>query len=145
MEGSLTEPQATVLLCDAAESVNGKLYILGAGWSQMLADSPTNMSLAVKLLIPWNRANETLTLRASLVDEDSDEPVDLGGGPLMAEGNLEMGRPAGLRRGTPLDASFVLNFPGVSLSQGGYVWKVEVGGIERARIPIQALNPQGPA
>jgi hypothetical protein len=145
VEGSLNEPQATVLLCDAAESVNGKLYILGAGWSQMLADSPTNMSLAVKLLIPWNRANETLTLRASLVDEDSEEPVDLGRGPLMAEGNLEIGRPAGLRRGAPLDASFVLNFPGVSLPQGGYVWKIEVSGTERARIPIQALIPQGSA
>ena len=109
----------------------------------MLADNPTNMSLAVKLLVPWSRANEAIALRALLVDEDSDQPVDLGSGPLMAEGNLEMGRPPGLRRGTPLDAAFVLGFPGVSLPQGSYAWKIEVNNVERARIPIQVLSPPG--
>lgn len=145
MEGTLTEPQATVLLCDAAESVNGKLYILGAGWSQVLANNPTNMVLAVKLVIPWNRANEAITVRASLVDEDREEAVDLGQGPVMAEAGIEMGRPPGLRQGTPLDASFVLPFPGLSLPSGGYVWKVEINNTEKSRIPIQALVPPGTA
>lgn len=143
MEGFINEPQVTVLLCDAAESVGGKLYILGAGWSQMLADNPTNMSLAIKLLVPWNRTNETITVRASLVDEDREETVDLGKGPLMAEAGVEMGRPPGLRQGAPLDASFVLNFPGMTLPQGGYVWKIEVNDSEKARILIQALSPPG--
>lgn len=133
-----------MLLCDAAESVGGKLYILGAGWSQFLANNPTNMVLAIKLLIPWSRANEAITVRASLVDEDKEETVVLEPGPVVGEASIEIGRPAGLRRGTSLDASFVLPFAGVSLPQGGYVWKIEVGNTERARIPIHALSPQGP-
>lgn len=46
-----------MLLCDAADSVNGKLYILGAGWSQLLfPDRPANMSLAIKIAVPWDQA-----------------------------------------------------------------------------------------
>lgn len=90
---SITEPEATVLLCDAAESVNGKLYILGAGWSQFQADQPVNMVLAIKLLIPWNRANETITVRVSLADEDREETVVLDPGAVEGEAKLEMGRP----------------------------------------------------
>ncbi len=132
-----------MLLCDAAESVGGKLYILGAGWSQFLANNPTNMVLAIKLLIPWNRTNEAITVRASLVDEDREETVVLEPGPVEGEASLELGRPLGLKQGTPLDASFVLPFPGIGLEPGGYVWKVEINGREKARIPIRALNPQG--
>lgn len=141
---SITEPQITVLLCDAAESVNGKLYILGAGWSQTVADHPTNMFLAMKLLVPWSRANETFKVRASLVDEDREQTVDVGQGEIAGEADVEVGRRPGLRRGTPLDASFVFPFQGLVLPQGGYVWKVEINGAPKIRIPIQALAPQGP-
>lgn len=141
---SITEPQITVFLCDAAESVNGKLYILGAGWSQTLADQPANMSLAMKLLVPWSRANETFTVRASLVDEDQEQPVDVGQGEIMGEAGVEVGRRPGLRQGTPLDASFVFPFQGLVLPQGGYVWKIEINNVEKARIPIQVLSPQRP-
>jgi hypothetical protein len=144
-ERPITEPQATVLLCDAAESVNGKLYILGAGWSQTLADHPTNMALAIKLLIPWSRANESFTVRASLIDEDSEEAVEVGPGRIMGEASVEVGRRPGLPRGMPLDAAFVFPFPEVRLPQGGYVWIVEINNKEKARIPIQVLSPQKPA
>jgi len=141
---SITEPEITVFLCDAAESVNGKLYILGAGWSQTLASRPTNMTLAVKLLIPWSRANERFRVRVSLVDYDQEEPVDIGQGPIMAEAEVEAGRLPGMRQGTPLDTSFVFPFQSIVLPQGGYVWKIEVNNREKVRIPIQALSPQMP-
>lgn len=115
-----------------------------------MANNPTNMVLAIKLLIPWSRANEAITVRTSLVDEDNEETVSLippGAGegadpePVEGEAQLEIGRPLGLRQGMPLDASFVLPFVGVSLPQGGYVWKIEINGREKARIPIQARTP----
>lgn len=115
---------------------------MGAGWSQFPENTPTNMYLAIKFLIPWSWANDVLTIRASLVGEDSQEPVDAGKGPVVAEGQLEMGRPPGLRRGTPLDAALVLRFLGTTLPQGSYAWKIELKGVERARIPIQALPSQ---
>jgi hypothetical protein len=129
-----------MLLCDAAQSVGGKLYILGAGWSQMLANNPTDMSLAIKLLIPWSRTNEPVNVRASLLNRASAEVVDFGMGPVRIETAVELGRPPGMARGTPLDASLVMNFPGVRLAPGNYVWELEVGGTVKARIPVQALS-----
>ncbi len=140
MEESVAAVEATMLLCDAAESIGGKLYILGGGWSQIYTpNAPTNMALAVKLSIPWNRANELINIRALLLTEDG-KPVDLGAGPLIAGGDIEVGRPPGLQRGTPLDAPFVLNFAGLALQPGGYVWQLEVDEEVKARAPFQVLS-----
>lgn len=131
-----------MLLCDAAESVGGKLYILGAGWSEMFAGNPTNMALAVKLSIPWDHANRPMTIRASLLNEDGGL-VDFGVGPVTAEGGIEVGRPPRMKHGTPLDASFVLNFPGITLTPGGYVWQLEVDDAVKARVPIRVHSQAG--
>lgn len=132
--------EATLLLCDAAESIGGKLYILGGGWSQIYTPNvPTNMALAVKLSIPWDKTNEPITVLASLLTEDG-SPADLGVGPVTAGGDIEVGRPPGLKRGTPLDAPFVFNFAGIALPPGGYVWQLEIDGEVKARAPFRVLS-----
>lgn len=131
-----------MLLCDAAQTAEGKLYVLGAGWSQFAANHPTNMSLAIKLAVPWGLANEPVRMRTSLVDAD-EEIVDFGVGPVVLETEFEVGRPPGTKRGTPLDISLALNFPGVRLMPGSYAWKLEIEDDEKARIPIQALSQNG--
>jgi hypothetical protein len=131
--------EATMLLCDAAQSVAGKLYVLGGGWSQIgppVEGAPFTMALAIKLGIPWDRANEQFRMRAVLVTDDG-EPVDAGGGPIAAEGQLEVGRPPGLRPGTPLDSTLALNFAGLELGPGGYVWQLEIDGHVLARTPFR--------
>lgn len=129
-----------MLLCDAADAVGGKLYIIGGGWSQILApNAPVNMALAVKLAVPWDQANERISIQASLLTEDG-KPVDLGEGPFSAGGELEVGRPPGLKRGTPLDAPFVLNFAGLVLIPGGYVWELEIDNQVKARAPFRVLS-----
>lgn len=97
------------------------------------------MALAVKLSIPWDRTNEPITVVASLLTEDGN-PVDVGAGPLAAGGDIEVGRPPGLKRGTPLDAPFVFNFSGVPLNPGGYVWQLEIDGEVGARSPFRVLS-----
>jgi len=136
-----------MLLCDAAEQQGGKLYILGAGWSTIhFSDVPVNMALAVKLAVPWDQANEAHRMKAALLTEDG-EPVDVGAGPVHAEGDIEVGRPPGLKRGTPLDVPFVLPFPNLVLPAGGYVWELEIDGTQMARTPFRVLDqrlPGGP-
>jgi len=118
----------TVLICDAAQVVGGKLYILGAGWSRayVVQPAPITMTLAIVVAIPWLQANEPFELLIRLLDEAS-RPVTLTGqpGPFEIRGNLEVGRPPGLQRGTPLDAPFAipLQFP---LEPGIYVWETSV-------------------
>ncbi len=136
---AFTQTQATMLLCDAAQTAEGKLYILGAGWSNMPANFPTDMSLAIKLTIPWNMANEPAGLRASLVNAD-EQVVDFGVGPVELETEVEVGRPPGMKRGSPLDVSMAFNFPGVRLMPGDYAWKLDIDGEEKARIPMRAIG-----
>lgn len=131
---------ATMLLCDAAEMQGGKLFILGGGWSIIWVPGvPINMALAVKLSVPWDQANEKHHVRAALIDDDGDD-VDFGQGPVSAEGDLEVGRPPGLKRGMALDAPFVLPFNGIVLQPGGYVWVLEIDGTELARAPFRVME-----
>lgn len=140
MEGHPDELQVTMLLCDSAQSVGGKLYILGGGWSQVhTPNTPLNMALAIKLSVPWGQANRPIPIKASLYDEDRHEVVKLGEDqtPVEVEGNVETGRPPGLRPGTSLDAPLVLDFPGIALPSGGYQWVLEVDGGVKASAPFR--------
>ncbi|MDP9203946.1 MAG: hypothetical protein M3P12_00620 [Gemmatimonadota bacterium] len=130
---------ATLLLCDAAQAVNGKFYILGGGWSMILAPGvPTPVTLAVKLSVPWDQANRPHKVRAALMDADG-QVVDLGDGPIEAEGNVEVGRPPGLKPGTPLDVLFALPFGALAFESGTYAWQLEVDGDPVTREPFIVL------
>ena len=126
-----------MLLCDAAQEVGGKLYILGGGWSYVLTPGlPVNGALAIKVSVPWDRSNHRHKVRAAFVSEDG-APVDMGEGPVQAEGEFEVGRPVGVKPGTPLDAAFVLPFAGIVLEPGGYVWELYINDKLEARAPIR--------
>lgn len=135
-----TEIGVTMLLCDSAQSVGGKLYILGGGWSQVqVPNVPIPMAVAVRLAVPWDRANQRLPIRIYLVTRDGD-PVDIGAGPIEATANVEVGRPAGLERGTPLVAMLAINAGAVPLSSGRYVWELAIEDKIMAREPFQVME-----
>jgi hypothetical protein len=135
-----------MLLCDGAHAVGGKLYILGGGWSILTKIQPrATMALAIKLTVPWSRANERMHIAAALITDQGEEVTQAEEQPVRAEGDLELGRPPGLRHGTPLDATLVMNFEGLDLEVGGYVWELRVGDDLAARIPFQVVKPQGAA
>jgi hypothetical protein len=134
--------EVTMLLCDAAQAAGGKLYILGGGWSIIYQPNvPTPAALAVKVAVPWDQANEPHTIRAVLITEDG-EPVDLGAGEVQVEGQVEIGRPPGLKRGQPLDLVFVLNFGPLAYPAGGYVWELSINDEVQARTPFRVLPGQ---
>ena len=125
--------KTTVLLCDHAQEVGGKLYILGGGWSQYHG-SPVTMTLAVKIAVPWDAANMQHAFTAKLVTEDGGDPVlpQAEGGaapfPIEFQGQFEAGRPPGLAPGSNLDAPFVVNVAGLPLAEGRYEWQVMIDG-----------------
>jgi hypothetical protein len=104
----LKDFKVTMLLADAAQHVNGKLYILGGGWS-VINSGPVAFAVAVNIQTAWDRANMRNTFRLELLDADG-QPVSVptpeGEMPLFAEGSFEAGRPPGLKPGTPLDGGF---------------------------------------
>jgi len=117
-----------MLLADSAQEVNGKLYVLGGGWSVTGPDLPP-MAIAIKLDVPWSGANEPHQFVLDLVDEDG-HPVNAGeaGGGVRVEGSFEVGRPAGLPSGSDIDVAFVVNIPPLPISAGRYTWRLFIDG-----------------
>jgi hypothetical protein len=135
--------EVTMMLCDAAAVADGKLYIHGGGWTHLWApNTPANMALAILIAIPWDRTNQRNTVRAALINDDG-EPVEVEGQEVFAEGQVEVGRPAGLKAGSTLNVPLTLSFNGLSLDAGGYVWELRIDGDEKARVPFRVELPPG--
>jgi hypothetical protein len=116
--------EATLLLCDAAQATDGKLYIIGGGWNLLhLPNVPTNMALAVLLVIDWNETNEPHDVEAVLMTDDGD-PVEVLGQPVRLSARVEVGRPAGMKRGTSINAPLTFSVNALPLSAGGYRWEI---------------------
>lgn len=124
--------KVTLLLADAAQAIGGKLYVLGGGWS-ITGPDPATFAIAIKIEVPWDEANKRHKLSLELVDAD-DQPVRLASltgeqQPIKFGGEFEVGRPPGLKPGTPLDFTAAINFGAVPLPPGGrYVWRLSIDG-----------------
>ena len=122
---------ATLMLADAAQAIDNKLYVLGGGWS-VTGPDPSPSALAISLKVPWDEANRRHDLRLELLDSDG-RPVLLGaaeeGRPLVIESHFEVGRPPGLRPGTPIDLGLAIGVGPVALPPGGrYEWRLSIDG-----------------
>ncbi len=118
-----------MLLCDYAEELGGKLYIMGGGWSRLWTpNQPSSMALAIKISVPWNQANEPHDLTIRLVTGNGGPVPDPQGNDVQLMGKLEVGRPPGLRPGSTLDVPIAARFNGLELDPGIYRWEVEIDG-----------------
>ena len=136
--------RVVLLLCDAADQVNGKLYIIGGGWSKLYTpDKPAHFAIAVRIEVPWNATNEQHKFRGKLVTQDG-APFLIEEKPLEFEGGLEVGRPPGAKPGMHLDTSLAIGFNGLVLPAGVYAWQFEVDGVVMAEAEFQVLQPAAP-
>lgn len=125
--------KVTLLLADAAEAVNGKLYVLGGGWS-VTGPEPAPMAIAMKIEVPWDQGNDVHGLELRLVDADG-QPVLVAGSegetPVVLDAQFETGRPPGLKPGTPLDFALAVTIPPLPLQPGlRYEWRLSIDGAE---------------
>jgi hypothetical protein len=141
--------RVSLMLCDAAQVVANKLYILGGGWSYLWLvepGMPVTMALALDVSVPWELGNRPLAVNLRLVDEDN-EDVTTGddNAPVAVEGQLVAGRGPLARPGTELKVPLALPIPPLALDTGGYVWVMTIDGNPVARVPFQiGLLGQGP-
>lgn len=143
------------LLADHAQALSGKLYVMGAGWN-VSGPAPTTMALAGILELEWDEANEPKALRIELLTEDG-QPVAIptltGNRPVVFEGNVEVGRPAGTRRGSRFNIPIAMNIGPLPIPPGGgYVWRFWIGGLTQddwrlpfTMRPLQVAPQQPPA
>src|SRR6266567_3613182 len=87
--------RVTMLLCDAAQVADGKLFVLGGGWSITGATMGPS-AIALKLEVPWDQTNVAHHWELYLVDADG-RPVtiqtDDGQQAIEVRGDFEVGRP----------------------------------------------------
>ncbi|MBW3611400.1 MAG: hypothetical protein KY438_07705 [Actinobacteria bacterium] len=123
--------KVTMLLADAAQAVAGKLFVLGGGWS-VTGPGPAPMAMAVKIEVPWDRTNRRHHWTLDLLDQDG-RPVHVPGSegdrPVHIAGDFEVGRPAGLAPGTPIDLPLAITMAPVPLPPSTRcVWQFAIDG-----------------
>lgn len=132
-----------MILCDFAEEINGKLYIMGGGWSRLFKVRPSfSMSIAAKLLVPWDQTNRRSRIVLTLHDGDGRQ-VLIGdpAQPVRLEGDFEAGRPPGLAPGTEIDMPLVFRFDDLPLDVGRYVWELAVRDETIANVVFEVVAP----
>jgi hypothetical protein len=131
------------VLCDFAEVLNGKLYIMGGGFNQVIANVPFPVALAVLWNVPWDQANRQHALEISLVTEDGDAVNDAEGNPIRIQGSIEVGRPAGMKRGDPIAAPLAVRTPPLTFAPGGYTWKLSIDSEVVSIASLRAIQVPG--
>ncbi|HZN22241.1 MAG TPA: hypothetical protein VFB57_06760 [Gaiellaceae bacterium] len=124
--------KATMLLADYVVVSDGKLTIVGGGWSQT-GPEPAPFGIGLLIQVPWDQANTPHQFKVQLLDADgaavsfdeedpdseSDQSVEFGG-------EFEVGRPPGLKPGTPLDFPVAVNSVPLPLEPGRYEWRLTI-------------------
>jgi len=136
---------AMLLLCDYAESVNGKLYIMGGGWT-MCPAGPRSMAVAVRIDVPWSDTNTKHQVALFLQDAEGNRVV-LGEPPqpVEATGDFEVGRPPGIPQGSEMNFTAVFGFLGLPLdANAGYRWQLEINGEPSGHASFRTLTEAPP-
>jgi hypothetical protein len=147
---SLTDPVTGVefvMVCDSAQATQeGKLYVLGGGWShtyRLVPQSadvpapPNQFAIAVSFLIDWNDANRPLPVRITVEGLDGGQPL------FEATAQLVAGRPPQMSPGDPLRAVMALPITLQFPKAGGYCARAEMGdgtpAVARFQVSDQAV------
>jgi hypothetical protein len=122
-----------MLLADFAQVSDGKLVVVGGGWS-MTGPEPVPFGIAILVRVPWDQANAVHRMRLELLDADG-APVlvetDDGEAPILIFDDMtfEVGRPAGIKPGTALDFPVAINSGPLPLEPGLYEWRLSIDGV----------------
>jgi hypothetical protein len=119
-----------MLLADSAQVQSGKLFVLGGGWS-VIGPDPTPSAIAAKIDVPWNDANVKHQWQLALLSDGQPFVIEMPEGPqpLVLEGEFEVGRPPGLRRGTPIDFALAINLGPLPLPPDStFEWRLTIDG-----------------
>lgn len=131
--------RATIMLSDWAEAVGGKLYMQGAGWDRILADTPASFAVVVAVRIGYDETNVRNQAKLSLTTEDGEPfPQDK---PVVFDFEFEAGRPDGMVPGQVQSTGFAGKVTGLTLPRGGYRFQFIIGdGDILDEVPFQAVD-----
>ncbi|MFC0082535.1 DUF6941 family protein [Aciditerrimonas ferrireducens] len=123
--------KVTMLLCDAAQVADGKLYILGGGWS-LTGPEPVPSAIALKVEVGWHEVDTPHHWELFLEDADG-RPVLVatpeGSQPVEVRGEFQVTRPTTVPEGTPIDVALAVNLGPLPLEPDSrYIWRLSIDG-----------------
>jgi hypothetical protein len=120
-----------MMLCDSAQVADGKLYILGGGWS-VIGPGSMPSAVALKIDVDWTAAGRPHHWELFLVDEDGHSVLietPEGERPMEVGGDITVERPPNLREGSPIDVALAVNFGPLPLEGGKrFMWRLTIDG-----------------
>ena len=85
-----------VMLADHVETVNQKAYVMAGGWDVLYVNQPPPIQhtcgILASFMVPWNETNEQHEVTLEVLDPDGESIAKI-------QGQLEVGRPAGISHG----------------------------------------------
>ncbi|MEX6429050.1 MAG: DUF6941 family protein [Ferrimicrobium sp.] len=122
---------ATLILCDSAQVSEGKLFLLGGGWS-VTGPGMSPMAIAMKVDVGWSEAPEAHHWELFLQDNDGNAvTVETPEGPQPVEvrGDFQIGTPQGVPLGSDIPVNLAINLGPLPLPPGGrYRWVLTIDG-----------------
>jgi hypothetical protein len=107
----------TLLLGDVARVAEGKLDILGAGWS--VTRTPANLGVGMLVEIPWAEIGPAHRIEVVLQDEEGQVLTKEDGEPVLKiDAELGAHRPPGVVLGLPVTIPIAITCTGVPLAPG---------------------------
>ena len=120
-----------MLLVTSAQVADGKLFVLGGGWS-LTGPDPMPSAIAMKIDVGWHEADQAHHWELFLEDADGG-PVMVdtpdGAQPVEVRGEFTVARPRHRARGTPIDVALAVNLGPLPLLPGNrFTWRLSIDG-----------------
>ena len=120
-----SEMKVTLMIADFARVANGKLDVIGGGWSMMNAQGPFGFFVAALFQIPWDQTTRSTRSSSSYSTRTGRVSRSRAARP-CARRRVRGRPPAGLRPGTPVDAPLVVPFGPLELEEGRYELRLTI-------------------
>jgi hypothetical protein len=129
-----------VVLADHAQIADGKLFISGAGWTDMTGAVP--FALAMMFEVPREQTGKEHTFAVDLIDADGKPamtPTAQGMQPWHFEGTMQVDPDEGAPAAASFVSPFVIKQQPTTLTPASYEWRWYVDGETREnwRLPFR--------
>jgi hypothetical protein len=121
----------TMLIADSAQVADGKLYILGGGWS-VTGPEPVPSAVAIKVAVDWHEFNSPHHWELILEDADGklvQFETPEGTQTIEVRGDFSTRTPDDVPQGTPVDVPIAVNFGPIPLAPASrFTWRLVIDG-----------------